>query len=188
MNEILEILISVFVLSFAFSIFPAPTTFFSFHHFLAIVATVGAGFALHELGHRFVALHFGCKARFRMWSGGLIFALVLSLITQGALIFAAPGAVYIYGKKISKKENGMISAAGPLMNILLAIAFWIFELFFPHFKSVTSIGVIINLWLGFFNLLPVFPLDGEKVKRWDISIWSALLIFSASVYVLYLLF
>ncbi|HLE64658.1 MAG TPA: hypothetical protein VI816_00865, partial [Candidatus Bathyarchaeia archaeon] len=35
-------------------------------------------------------------------------------------------------------------------------------------------GVALNIWLGAFNMLPIFILDGQKVYTWDKKIWAAL--------------
>ena len=74
------------------------------------------------------------------------------------------------------KAEAIVSAAGPLMNILLAIVFEIIACviikFAPAFyysstglivdAILTSI-VITNLGLGIFNLIPLPPLDGSKI-------------------------
>ena len=76
----------------------------------------------------------------------------------------------------------LIAAAGPASNVILAAIFGlIFRLALPYaeareFVAVTSLdrvvffiiflcswSVFINLALCFFNLVPLFPLDGEKV-------------------------
>ena len=76
---------------------------------------------LHELAHKFVAIHYGFWAEYKLWVQGLILAVVISVISN--FIFAAPGAVYIHGEYISDEQNGKISLAGPLTNIVLALIF-----------------------------------------------------------------
>lgn len=102
---------------------------------------------------------------------GLVLALVTSLM---GFIFAAPGATYISGANISKEENGKISLAGPLINVCIAALFVPF-LFsgYGFLRDLGSLGVPINVFLGLFNLLPLGPLDGAKVFRWDLRIWLA---------------
>ena len=137
--------------------------------FLLSILTVGPGFVFHELSHKFVAQRYGFWAEFRMWPQMLVLALITSLL---GWIFAAPGATYISGTNISTDENGKISFAGPLMNILIALLFVPFLLFGQGFLGdLGYIGVPINIFLATFNMVPFGPLDGSKVFKWNKPIW-----------------
>jgi Zn-dependent protease len=152
------------------SLGPTPVVFG-----IALV-TVGSGFVLHELSHKFTAQNYGYWAEFRMWPFGLVLALVTSLI---GFIFAAPGATYISGASISTEENGKISLAGPLTNVGVAMAFLPFALYFPAGSTASHLGVIgleINMFLALFNMLPVMPLDGAKVWHWGKVQWAAVFV------------
>lgn len=137
---------------------------------------VGTGFVLHEMAHRQVARKFGYYSEFRAWPMGLVLALILPIFT--GFIFAAPGATYIYGENISRKENGIISIAGPLTNIGLAIIFFTITLFNALFiqtawlYSILLTATFVNLGLAFFNMIPIPPLDGSKVIIWNPIIWG----------------
>ncbi len=138
--------------------------------------TVGTGFLLHELAHKFLAQRYGCIAEFRAFDSMLRFALLISA-TVG-FIFAAPGAVFIHGN-VNNARNGRISAAGPLVNIALAFLFFIFLVFFavssvehPLLTAVARYGLMINGWLALFNLLPFWQMDGMKVLRWNRKIYA----------------
>ncbi len=139
------------------------------------LVTVGPGFVFHELSHKFVAQRYGYWAEFRMWPMGLVLALVTSLI---GFIFAAPGATYISGTNITKEENGVISVAGPMMNVAIAALFTPLLLLSGGslLYLVGYIGVRINVFLALFNMLPIGPLDGSKVFRWNKLLWGGLLI------------
>src|SRR3989338_9151331 len=96
-REIKDLLLSWVTISVAFAwmgfrIFsPEGTTEFITHLVVVLIA-VGTGFILHELAHKYVAIHYGDHAEFRAWKEGLIFALVLAVLNS-PIIFAAPGAV-----------------------------------------------------------------------------------------------
>ena len=75
------------------------------------------------------------------------------------------------------KCEAIVSAAGPIMNIILAIIFAIIYMAVYKFGSMqflsSNIGYIIisilqstvfvNVGLGIFNLIPLPPLDGSKI-------------------------
>ncbi|MDP3698944.1 MAG: hypothetical protein Q8R47_05130 [Nanoarchaeota archaeon] len=142
--------------------------------FVISLFTAGLGFLLHELAHKFVAQHYGCTAEFRAWDQLLYLAVGLAVLV--GFIFAAPGAVMISGM-ITRKENGLISAAGPAMNYVLAMLFLGLSFLFPAWQNVFATGFGINIWLGMFNLIPFGPLDGKKVFYWNKAVWGAMLAF-----------
>jgi Zn-dependent protease len=134
---------------------------------------VGTGFIFHELAHRQVAIKFGAHAEYRAWNIGLVFALLSAFM---GFIFAAPGAVYIYGPHITRKQNGIISLAGPATNIAVAITFLLLSLFLKgsnFIDLIIMLGARINFFLAMFNLIPFGPLDGRKVFIWSPQIWGA---------------
>jgi Zn-dependent protease len=132
--------------------------------------TVGSGFVLHELSHKFTAQRYGFWAEFRMWPLGLLLALGSALLI--GFLFAAPGATYIMGENITIEENGKISLAGPITNIVIAAAFLPFLLVGQGILQVVGyFGVYVNVILALFNMLPIFPLDGSKVFKWNKPVW-----------------
>ncbi len=36
------------------------------------------------------------------------------------------------------------------------------------------IGFQINMWLGLFNMIPFWLLDGKKIFAWDPKIWAVM--------------
>ena len=195
-SELNDILVSVLAISLAFTIAGIGGIFgllggarpdiLSFALLFAVsMFTVGIGFVLHEMAHKYLAIRFGCWAAYRAWPMGLLFALVSSLF---GFIFAAPGATYIdptYARRFTHRENGLISLIGPLTNIALALLFaFASPLFFALLPQeiaalVLIQGVGINLWLALFNMLPMGPLDGTKVMRWNPLIWGVTIVFTA---------
>ena len=176
-KELVQIFISVAVITAAFTIVLAGSVslFFAF----GVAATVSlTGFLLHEMGHKFVAQRYGAWAEYRMYPTGLFMALLFSFL---GVLFAAPGAVYIQGR-ISKKQNGLISLAGPATNIMFGTAFVVLWLLFPSYGMWSAafnwIGVL-SLFLAGFNLIPLGPLDGKKVLSWSPSAWVLAVIATA---------
>ena len=187
-REAKEILISVVAISTALAIAIFGLGVFA-HPFDAMVliafflVTVGVGFILHEMAHKLVANFFGAAAEFRMWVQGLIFMMFISLL---GFVFAAPGAVYIYSPYLTRRENGIISAAGPFTNLILAVIFMGVAMVSPvYFLEMNAWywGSKINVFLGLFNLIPIFPLDGSKILAWNIFAWGALAITALGMFI-----
>ena len=143
--------------------------------------TVGIGFLLHELGHKFVAQKYGCFAEYRADFSMLFFALVLAMVFQ--VVFIAPGAVFISGY-VTRERNGKISLAGPLVNIVLSVIFLFFSFFSSgFFHTVVYYGAIINAFLALFNMIPVGNLDGAKVLAWSKPVYFSMAFASLMLYV-----
>lgn len=130
--------------------------------------TVGIGFLFHELAHKIAAQKYGCEAEFKEDNMMLLLALVMSLL---GFVFAAPGAVHIKGY-LNRVQNGIISLAGPLMNLILALAFLPGLILFNGTLGLFFLyGFIINSWLGLFNMIPAGNFDGAKIYKWNKTIF-----------------
>ena len=113
----------------------------------------------------------------------------------------APGAVMVAGM-VSRRQNGHIAAAGPLVNLglfLIGIPLGAILLALVGVSDASIISdkgislqamafVGVNYWLaanlilGLFNMLPFGPLDGLKVKDWsEQAFWVLLSIFAIPV-------
>lgn len=178
-SEVRDLIIAFIVISLCFAIANAGRNMNAVLHLLPMIMVgVGAGFILHELGHKFVSMKYGYWAEFKLWPQGLIFALITSFF---GFVFAAPGAVYTYANHMTDEINGKISIAGPIVNIILALIFLVIcvAVYPSAFNSQTSLlilnicalGYSINSFLAAFNLLPIGNLDGSKVLRWNVGIW-----------------
>lgn len=177
-KEIRDLIISFIVIALGFTILYSNG---DYSHvtliFPVVMIGVGAGFIFHELGHKFVAMHYGYYAEYELWPTGLIIALISSFF---GFIFAAPGAVVIYSQGMDEKTNGLISIAGPLVNIALGLIFFLILASLGDYVYTDAgeivyliclLGTRINFFLAAFNLLPIPPLDGSKVISWSVPIW-----------------
>ena len=177
-KEIRDLIISFIVIALGFTILYSNGDYSHITLIFPIVMIgVGVGFIFHELGHKFVAMHYGYYAEYELWPTGLLIALASSFF---GFIFAAPGAVVIYSNGMEKKTNGLISIAGPIVNIVLGLIFFLILGSLGNFVYTETgaivylicvLGTRINFFLAAFNLLPIPPLDGSKVMVWSVPVW-----------------
>jgi len=110
---------------------------------IALVLTV----LLHELGHALVAMAVGMRG--------------VSITITGL------GGLCSYTGERHPKHELLISAAGPATNLLVAWVTWVF--LSNGMPSDETLRFLLgwfwmwNLWLGIFNSLPIFPLDGGQM-------------------------
>lgn len=177
--ELKHLLIAWAALSFAFANILGGLSVISF----AVAGiTVGIGFVFHEMAHKFTAQYYGYFAEFRANFQALGLAIIMSFF---GFIIAAPGAVMISGHSgsIERNKYGIISLAGPLINLVLAAFFFVIAPFFP----ILIYGAMINAWLGLFNMIPFGNFDGRKILAWNKVVYglttgfALLLVFGMSV-------
>ena len=176
-KEIKDLLKAWLAISFAFAMVLRHGIDLGLYQvFIVSAVTVGTGFLLHELGHKFVAQRYGCFAEFRSFDQMLLLAVIMSFF---GFVFAAPGAVMIMGR-VDVKRNGIISAAGPVVNLVLALFFLSLLFMFPDglLKILAFYGFFINSWLALFNMIPVWNFDGAKVLKWDKKVYGTIVAIS----------
>lgn len=169
--EIRDLLKAWIAISIAFAIVLRGIAGLGFYQvFIVAFITVGTGFLLHELGHKFVAQRYGCFAEFRSFDQMLVLAILMSFL---GFIFAAPGAVMIQGP-VGRGRNGKISLAGPLINLVLAAIFYalLFLGFSGMLRVIMLYGFVINSWLALFNMIPLGNFDGVKILAWNKTVYG----------------
>jgi len=154
--------------------------------------TVGIGFILHEMAHKFTALKYGFWAEFRKDNTMLVVAVALAALV--GVVFAAPGATVIYdvsGRGISREQNGKISVAGPMVNLLLCIPFTVLLILGGSISMTNNlltmtgmIGLQVNAMIAAFNMLPISVLDGRKVLAWNAVVFVIMILAAFSMLLL----
>ncbi|MFN3660462.1 MAG: site-2 protease family protein [Brevinematales bacterium] len=128
---------------------------------------------LHEIAHGLVALWWGddtAKQNNRLSLSPLAHIDPVGTVLVPLLMYLTNGSVFGWAKavpinpykfRIWRWGNLTVSLAGILMNILVAAILVGITFVFPvniFFQLIT-----VNLFLAFFNLLPIPPLDGFRV-------------------------
>jgi Zn-dependent protease len=181
-----DLLVAWVAISIAFSLIyirygATPALFLLF---LGIsLVTVGVGFILHELAHKFTAMKYGFWAEFQ--KNNLMLVVAVALAALAGVVFAAPGATMIYAPSLTREQNGKISAAGPVTNLLLCIPFALIlflgsavDIRLMGLNIISTLGMIglqVNAMIAAFNMLPVSVLDGKKVLAWNPIVFIVLI-------------
>ena len=104
-KEIRDLIISFIVIALGFTILYSNG---DYSHvtliFPVVMIGVGAGFIFHELGHKFVAMHYGYYAEYELWPTGLLIALVSSFLQYYNVILYNRSNI-AYGKRQKRKQN-----------------------------------------------------------------------------------
>ena len=186
-REIAQIVVAWVALSLALSVADIENLFSgtgSLDYIAAAFIATATGFVLHEMGHKFVAMRHGYIAHFKIWTWGIALALIIAIVSQGQFIFGAPGAVYIApatgllsyeyaSQRSEKRDNAVISAAGPGTNLAFALFFLFLIFVLPvngFWSTVVSYGFTLNVGLGSFNMLPIPPMDGYKIFKGSVPL------------------
>ena len=153
----------LFLLAFLFSTEVATQDATAALRVLGLFGIVFGSVVLHELGHALVARGSGVPAK-------AIILLPIGGITVLDEAHAIPDPINAWRRDIR------IAAAGPLVNLFIAgLSALVLLAAIPgfsltarpllHSSALLRSIVWANLYLGLFNLLPAYPMDGGRVLR-----------------------
>ena len=88
-------------------------------------------------------------------------------LTKSLILFGWAKPVPVDFRALKPRRLGMIlvAVAGPLVNIILAwISIQLYQLpVLSHWSYILGWGILLNLTLAVFNMMPIPPLDGSRV-------------------------
>jgi Zn-dependent protease len=145
------------------------------------IAILITSVVIHEIAHGFAAYKLGDPTA--KYAGRLTLNPIPhldpigSILTPGVLIilgtpflfgWAKPVPFNPYNLKHPRRDEAIIAFAGPLSNIILAVAAaLVYRILVPDpgtiVATILASFIFINLVLAVFNLVPIPPLDGSKL-------------------------
>lgn len=151
---------------------------------IAIIVVLVISIILHEMAHGFMADYLGdptARMQGRLSPNplvhidpiGSILVPGLLFLTNAGLLFgwAKPVPYNPYNLRDQKWGEALVAAAGPAVNLLIALVFGLLIRFADpiglsdSFIHLSSYVVYMNILLAFFNLIPFPPLDGSKIVQ-----------------------
>lgn len=102
---------------------------------------------------------------------GSLFLPLLLIFMRFPVVFgwAKPVPVEVRNLRNPKEDMIWVGLAGPGANLLLAFGLAILLRMgfgvFPFIRQLLFLGVLVNLILAFFNLVPIPPLDGSRILQ-----------------------
>jgi Zn-dependent protease len=139
-------------LHITFILLMAVVFIFSTPYFFALILLLFAFVVIHELSHSVVARHYNIKVR-------------------KIVLYPIGGVSEIDELPDNPRIEWRMAAAGPFSSIVIGLLFYGLSFITPITTADTLYGsftldmAILNLFLGAFNLIPAFPMDGGRVFR-----------------------
>lgn len=134
--------------------------------FFTIVVALIISITIHEFSHAYVAFKLGDPTP--KLQGRVTLNPLAHLDPLGSLLLVLFG--FGWGRPVEfrpenlaypKRDTGLIAVAGPVSNILLGTLLIILSRAFEF--EILNIVAYVNFFLAFFNLIPIYPLDGFNV-------------------------
>ncbi len=165
-RELLDLIIAALAVALAF-IFP-----YTLQRAVTALVIASLAYVPHELAHKFAAHFSGFRATFTLYWPGLALTL-LSALPYMPFRLVFPGYVAVEGIGGNARIEGRIAAAGPLVNLALCSLLALLPPFYN--RGLLFASALISA----LNLLPLPPLDGSKIIKWNAGLWALMAIASA---------
>jgi len=112
----------------------------------------------------------GMSAEYRLWWGGmLVIFLTTSLLNT---VFGLPVRTAIKREDEYEKKNlALTLLIGPLVSLIFSVSFLLLFLMKGTYASLALTGLNMSLLSALVSFLPISPMEGEQVFKWNKLVW-----------------
>ncbi len=198
--EVQALIITILILGFVVGFndgskkFSAASWLFNLFNSILLVALA---LLVQQSLLRIACLNSGYRPEYKMFFYGLLFCLILALVSRGKLIFLLPGFYVVrmleghrlgkfrYG--IKQETMGWIALLGPISNMLLALFFKALT-YIPALSAnpIIQKAITVNMLFAIYTMLPIPNSVGLYVFAWSrlglVYVFSAFVGLSLMIY------
>lgn len=189
-KEVISILVAILIISISVSLIT------TWQIFMYSLLAIFIAFLINILAKKMMSYYLDTEIEIKFWEikrygfsprkqfkkafpAGILMPIIVSalslgnLMWLGSLVFDIKPKLYRAAKRhglysfseITEYQIGLIAAIGVFANLVFAIM---------GYLAGWTIFAQLNIWLAFFNMIPVSDLDGNKIFFGNLVIWSFL--------------
>jgi len=165
-SELINVIVTIVVLTFIFS-FRQFNLISLFNSLIIVTLSI----LIHLYAQRITGLSVGYLSEYKLWTFGLLFAVVIAFVTNGAVWLLIPGGIIVHhmaGHRIGFHRygidilgTGMVALWGSVASMFLAIFFKILYAAVP--LALLNKAMMFNIGFAVYTMLPIPPLNGSRL-------------------------
>lgn len=178
-NEIIAFF--VFVLAFAFSLSYGYSTGIKefFHIFLINFIIIGIISLIRELARLRFCFKNKLRSEFVLWPFGTVVTFISTFLGN---TFSLASYTLLDEDESGEKKFGKSAFLISLFTFILAIAAYLFNIFFPNL--ILQMIFVFSIMIVFIEMFPMNPMPGNDMKDWNFPVWLISYIIVIITYIL----
>ncbi len=165
-SELKNVIVSIILLTFIVAFKE-----FNLLNIINSLIIVSISLLVHLYAQRITGLSIGYLSEYKIWTFGLLFAVVIAFVSNGVIWLLIPGGIIIHhlaGHRMGFARYGlnylgagMIALWGSVASMFLAIFFKILYAAIP--LALLNKAMMFNIAYAVYTMLPIPPLNGSRL-------------------------